>query len=207
MTYREPPREFNYMEHAEHKLDTYKAGAYLRGVRDLTGPVVDAVFTPSETGGVKGSKLCQLQWLPPDAMWDLGEVFGMGATKYGPNNYRLGTDSQLYIGAAMRHIMLHQGGETLDTESSKYHLSHAVADLLMAVQTLMDYGDRFDGRFDLHAGVEAEPDTNPEPVYWVGFENGFKHRDNPNGTTDFYAPVADEWFRCLSTDRCRGEAA
>lgn len=113
---------------------------------DDTGPS-HAIFTPSDSGGVKGSKPCQLQWAPPDAMVELGNVLGMGADKYGSNNYRKGTDVSLYIGAALRHIMAHQGGETTDPESQQHHLSHAACVLLMAVQTLTDHGDKYDDRY------------------------------------------------------------
>jgi hypothetical protein len=112
--------------------------------------------TDPETGGTKGSKPCQLQWAPPDAMRHLGNVLGLGATKYGPHNYRKGVDVGLYIGAAFRHIVAHQGGETYDPESGEPHLAHAACVVLMALQTLIDHGERFDDRYQVQEEVRAE---------------------------------------------------
>jgi hypothetical protein len=82
-------------------------------------------ITDSRTGGQKGSKLSQIGWAPPEALIELGKVYGYGATKYSPTNYRRGYLWSLSVNAMMRHIHLWLGGESYDSESKCHHLIHA----------------------------------------------------------------------------------
>lgn len=78
-----------------------------------------------KTGGAKGSKETQLAWAPPEGLTALGDVYGYGATKYDPTNYRKGYKWSLSVNALFRHVMLWLNGESYDTESKKHHLAHA----------------------------------------------------------------------------------
>ena len=74
------------------------------------------------------------------AMWDLlpyrqvekiVEVLTFGASKYGPNQWQDVEDGKnRYFAAMMRHLTAWWGGETMDKESGRSHLSHAACCLL-----------------------------------------------------------------------------
>lgn len=82
-------------------------------------------ITDPETGGQKGSKLARLDLIPVYAQIEEAKVYGMGAAKYAPNNWRLGYDWSLSYGAMMRHILAYWNGEDLDPQSGLPHMAHA----------------------------------------------------------------------------------
>jgi len=77
-----------------------------------------------KTGGAKGSKIEQLAWAPPEAMLELGKVYGVGARKYNPVNYRFGYNWSLSAHALQRHYWRWVGGESIDPETGCHHLAH-----------------------------------------------------------------------------------
>ena len=62
------------------------------------------------------------------AMWDLvhdiSVILTFGAVKYGDHNWRRGMLWSRLIGAGLRHMAAHRGGDTLDDETGKPHLWH-----------------------------------------------------------------------------------
>lgn len=70
--------------------------------------------------------------MPQEAMLELAKVFTLGASKYQPFNYSLGTDYRRYIAASQRHINKWLKGEDID-EIGTNHLANAAASLLMAL--------------------------------------------------------------------------
>lgn len=105
----------------------------------LTAPAETRVT--SKTGGQKGSKPCQLAWAPPDALRILGEVYGFGAQKYDPTNYRKGYEFSLSISAAYRHLLAFQAGEDNDPESGLSHAAHVAWHALALVQWVHDIAE------------------------------------------------------------------
>jgi hypothetical protein len=91
----------------------------------MTSRVVETIVVDPKTGGAKGSKESQLGWAPPEALSELGSVYGYGAQKYDPTNYRKGYKWSLSVNALYRHLMLWLNGESYDPESGKHHLAHA----------------------------------------------------------------------------------
>lgn len=83
----------------------------------------------------------RVELLPPSALLQVGHTLRLGADEYGAHNWREAPDEQLYVGAAMRHILRHQAGETLD-ESGYLALAHAAADLLIAAEILITRGKK-----------------------------------------------------------------
>jgi hypothetical protein len=83
-------------------------------------------ITDPNTGGQKGQKLARFDLIPPDPMWDLAEVYGLGSQKYADDNWLKGYRWRLSIGALLRHVFKFIAGEYLDLESGKPHLAHAV---------------------------------------------------------------------------------
>lgn len=69
-----------------------------------------------------------LHLIPAPAMVQEAVVFGLGAEKYGPYNWRQhSVSASVYVAAALRHLMQWNDGEDIDTESGASHLAHARA--------------------------------------------------------------------------------
>jgi len=70
----------------------------------------------------------KLRWhlFPFEILVEVVEIFDFGATKYGEDNWQKCKDWDRYFDAMMRHIVSWRGGEKVDAESGKYHLSHAI---------------------------------------------------------------------------------
>ena len=108
--------------------------------------MVEEVRTTSATGAEKGQKPCQLSSLPPHAMEQLGAVYGYGASKYAPHNYRKGYEVSKSVDALFRHVLRFLDGQDLDEESNLSHMAHASWHCLNIIQTLHDhpaYDDRY----------------------------------------------------------------
>jgi len=103
----------------------------------MNGSIKDEVMTTSLTGGMKASKLSQLGFVDPKALYVLGEVAGMGAEKYDPYNYLKGYDWSLSYNAMQRHAMQFWGGEDADDESGLYHMAHAAWHCLAIVSFML----------------------------------------------------------------------
>jgi predicted RNA-binding Zn-ribbon protein involved in translation (DUF1610 family) len=75
----------------------------------------------------------KVRWslLPWRAMRQVLDVLEHGARKYAPDNWRkVPNAKQRYFDAAMRHLTDWWEGETLDQESGKNHLAHAICCVL-----------------------------------------------------------------------------
>ena len=69
--------------------------------------------------------------LPPLALKATADVLTFGAEKYEPNNWKHVPDSlNRYFDAAQRHMWAFKEGETIDPESGKHHLAHALCCLM-----------------------------------------------------------------------------
>ena len=108
------------------------------------------VRVTSETGGQKGAKLARYDLMPVDALRELAEHYGKGEKKYpteaGIPNFRKGYDISLSYAALQRHANQFWGGEDTDAETGSNHMIAAAWHALYIVQTMHDYGDRFDDR-------------------------------------------------------------
>ena len=66
--------------------------------------------------------------VPGPALVQTAMVFGLGAKKYGPYNWRdHSVAASVYVAAAQRHLSSWFDGEAIDPESGQPHLAHAVA--------------------------------------------------------------------------------
>lgn len=69
-----------------------------------------------------------LSLIPAPAQVAEAVVFGLGAAKYGPYNWReKGVSARVYLDALQRHVLAWQDGEDFDPESGVSHLAHARA--------------------------------------------------------------------------------
>ena len=102
------------------------------------------------TGGAKGSKPCRVDLIPPDPLWQLGLVYGMGAEKYEPYNWLRGYKWSLSIAALFRHLILYIRGEYMDEESKLAHLAH----VMWHCATLMEFHRLKKGTDDRQITIE-----------------------------------------------------
>ena len=90
--------------------------------KDTETIVVDAA-----TGGMKASKLARFDLIPPEALWSLAEVYGIGCQKYADRNWEKGYRWGLSVAALLRHLFLWIMGKSFDTEGEGatgcHHLS------------------------------------------------------------------------------------
>jgi hypothetical protein len=106
----------------------------------------EIVVTNEKTGGKKASKLQRYDLIPWEAMDELAAVYGFGATKYAPHNWRKGYDWGLSYASLIRHAKAFWAGEELDPESGLPHMAHAAwhcLTLLTFVKEHPDLDDRF----------------------------------------------------------------
>lgn len=81
-----------------------------------------------------------MELVPPNALEAVADVLAYGAKKYAPNNWKkLDNLEQRYLGAALRHINSHRKGESLDPESGRLHLAHAICSLMFIIESWYDY--------------------------------------------------------------------
>lgn len=76
--------------------------------------------------------------IPQFALREVAQAFTYGAAKYGEHNYSKQSQMLDYIDAAQRHINQFLLGEDIDEESGNYHLSHAVASLMMVLDNQLN---------------------------------------------------------------------
>ncbi len=75
--------------------------------------------------GHKGQKDPMFGLLPPEWLWGVSQVYGMGAMKYAPRNWERGYDWNLAMDAHGRHYNLWVARDPADAESKLSHLLHA----------------------------------------------------------------------------------
>lgn len=71
----------------------------------------------------------KLRWdlLPLELLEEVVKVYHEGAKKYGENTWQNLPDGyNRYKGAMFRHLVAHEKGEIVDTETGVYHLSAVV---------------------------------------------------------------------------------
>lgn len=93
------------------------------------------------TGGEKGLKIARYDLIPPDALWELAEVYGKGAKKYADRNWEKGYKWGLSVGALERHLARWKMGQSRDDETpleGAHHLAqvawHAIALLVFELR-------------------------------------------------------------------------
>lgn len=114
------------------------------GLVDVTDSAEEVRVT-SSTGGQKGAKLAAFDQIPARALMQVAELYGKGARKYSPHNFRKGHDWSLSFSALQRHAWAFWAGEDMDPENGSAHMA-AVAFHALALLTFMDEQRDFDDR-------------------------------------------------------------
>lgn len=111
-----------------------------KDIADAAG--AEVLWTPDKeerathtTGGQKGRKLAEFALVPVEAREEVAKVYGYGASKYEPHNWRRGYPWSWSLSALYRHVAAFERGESSDPESGLHHLAHASFHL----NTLMMY--------------------------------------------------------------------
>lgn len=135
----------------------------LAGV-NTTVPTGEVRVTDPLTGGQKGAKPERFDLIPVEPLEELARVYGYGATKYAPDNWRKGYKWSLNFAAMLRHAFAFWKGENVDPESGCEHLAHVAWHAL----TLMwfrrhrpEHDDRYEPVDQLARNVVRYPTHNP----------------------------------------------
>ena len=101
-----------------------------RGFRNAclqcVGPASDA--TPE--GRKYDADKPRMDLLPFDALIEVAKVMGVGAEKYGDDNWRLVEPATRYEAALLRHYTAYKSGEINDPETGLPHLAHMATNAL-----------------------------------------------------------------------------
>lgn len=136
------------------------------------------VRTTSSTGGEKGVKDSQLAWADPLTLIELGKVYGYGATKYAPTNWRKGYEWSKSFSALQRHLLAFWSGEDNDPESGLSHMAHAAWHCLTLMSFAAEhrnFDDRTPRRGPTHQDIivdELSEDRFPE---WTWQPDAARH--------------------------------
>lgn len=85
----------------------------------------DGSTDPKRTQGVKKPRV---SLVPPALTIYAAKAFEDGAAKYGPYNWRkTSVQADIYVEAALRHLMSWWDGEEVAPDSGVHHLGHAAA--------------------------------------------------------------------------------
>lgn len=97
-----------------------------------------------------------LELIPPAAAIELVSALRNGAKKYGAWNWRqTGVRPEVYLGAALRHLLRWQSGEEIDSDSGVHHLGHVMACAAIVLDA-MQHGKLEPWTLPLRDGSEAE---------------------------------------------------
>lgn len=105
-------------------------------------------YTDPNTGAQKGTKKAMFDLIPPKALFEIAEHYGVGAQKYAKHNFRKGYPWGLSFAALMRHLWAFWLGEDIDEETGSKHVI-AAAWHCIALATFMDEHPDKDDRFKL----------------------------------------------------------
>jgi len=72
--------------------------------------------------------------ITPQSLAGLASILGMGAEKYGPNNWQQISDGESrYTAAMMRHFEAYRAGDTADEDSNQSHVYHCMCNLMFLI--------------------------------------------------------------------------
>lgn len=84
--------------------------------------MTETIIEDPSTGGKKGAKLARFDLIPPEALWELAERYGLGCAKYEPRNWERGYAWSLSFAALQRHAWAWWAGEDRDAETGQSHM-------------------------------------------------------------------------------------
>lgn len=116
--------------------------------------------------GAAGLAKPQLHLIPVGAMTPIARVMELGASKYGPYNWRdTPVNYTTYLSAARRHIDAFLDGQVQDPESGQSHLAHAAAGLMILLDAIVTGNAKDDRPKPNPAYAEGWPVVGPCPCH------------------------------------------
>lgn len=101
----------------------------------MCGPEESCTFCKDEKiAAGKGAKFdggkLRYSLVPPIAMESLADVLTFGAKKYAANSWQnVQNAEERYLDALYRHLEAYRAGESVDSDSGKSHLAHAITNV------------------------------------------------------------------------------
>lgn len=137
------------VERAQKALDEArlrKKGLHIQTEPDVTQALNGETRTTSSTGGEKGTKEARYDLIPVDALESVAVLYGRGANKYAPHNWRKGYEWSKSYSALQRHAQAFWNGEDYDPELGTPHMASVIFHAL-ALMTFTNEQPDFDDRF------------------------------------------------------------
>lgn len=103
-------------------------------------------YTDPNTGAQKGVKKARFDLIPPKALFEIAEHYGVGAEKYAEHNFRKGYPWGHSFAALNRHLWAFWLGEDYDDETGSKHIISAAWHCI-ALSTFMDDHPELDNRY------------------------------------------------------------
>lgn len=108
----------------------------------------------SEKKGLRfNNNKLELMYCPVSAIAAISIVFALNSEKnggkYPDNNWRLGQPLSNHLNSCKRHLAKFEGGEDADPDDGANHLYHALTNIAMAIEDLMnnpELDDRYKGQ-------------------------------------------------------------
>lgn len=110
-------------------------------------PKEEPEFVTSSTGGKKQIKKARFDLIPAGPLWQLAELYGRGAEKYGDSNWRKGYGWSLSFAALMRHAWKFWWGEDIDEETGMPHMACAAFHCFTLLEFMTNHR-AFDDRYE-----------------------------------------------------------
>ena len=123
-----------------------------------------------------------LHLLEPVVLLEIGKVLGMGAKKYGDNNWKTGLPFRTTAGSLLRHLLAWMDGENNDQESGHNHLAHVICNALFLLYFQIR-GAKY-ARFDDRLAGELNEEAVPKEEVAPGNNNNAAATSEP-----FYATI------------------
>lgn len=101
-----------------------------------------------------------------DLLEEIAYVREFGAKKYARDNWKLGFKVTRSCAAALRHIFKFLSGETLDPESGRPHLAHAVCCLEHAIYDMRHHPENDDREVKTQLTMAFEQPTENRAAEW-----------------------------------------
>ena len=123
-----------------------KSGREVCMLNEFLFPLEEPTTVTANCGVKYDNNKPKLDLLPIEALNEIAGVLDFGATKYGKSNWKGGIVYSRLCAAALRHIFAFISGETIDPESKKPHLAHAICNLMFVLYFMNEGRAELDDR-------------------------------------------------------------
>lgn len=140
--------------------------------QDLTSKSIALPTLETTEGRRDDSGKAKLHLVPREPLEEVSRAFQNGMEKYGKNNWRQGMNWTRYSDAAERHLGRWLEGEERAADSGVHHLAHAVANLMMLLQSIQS-----------SLGVDDRAQSVASPMFLATTSTQTKPENSSQGRT------------------------